>query len=143
MVRKLINLKIVLSNLKIFKIPCLVHTYTHIFEIRPMKLKFSNEYTILVFHLTLSVRFILCVMYFIETMGFFLRKYQPLKIKSIVFVRFKFWKQIWNKNKIINRTSFSSNFKYQTFLLFMLGGATIIALKYNEYLRIIWTQMIK
>jgi hypothetical protein len=38
------------------------------------------------------------------TVGFFLHQYQPLKIKSIVFVRFKFWKQIWNQNKIMNRT---------------------------------------
>ena len=38
------------------------------------------------------------------TVGFFLHQYLPLKIKSIVFVRFKFWKQIWNQNKIMNRT---------------------------------------
>ncbi len=50
--------------------------------------------------------------------GVFLRKYQPPKIKSKIFVRFKFWKQIRNQNKIINKCS--SNFKNQTFVLFML-----------------------
>jgi hypothetical protein len=32
--------------------------------------------------------------------------YHYSRIKSIVFVLFKFWKQIWNQNKITNRTVF-------------------------------------
>ena len=54
----------------------------------------------------LSSDFYVYYIYFIETMGFYLRESLPLKVKSIVFARFKFWKQIWNQNEIINRTVF-------------------------------------
>jgi len=97
-------------------------------------LKFVNCTT---FFPTLLTACILDILLFHWTVGFYLRKFQPLKIKSIFFVRFKFLKQIWHQNKIINRKC-SSDFKFQTFVLFMMGAIidAIIALLSMYYLHI-------
>ena len=52
-----------------------------------------------------------------SSMGHYLRKLQPFKIKSVFFVRFKFRKQIRNQHKILRRTVFLKKFKSNIFII--------------------------
>jgi hypothetical protein len=80
---------------------------------RAEKLLYITWYDFLVLFLSLSLKqlssdiHILCILHLFHwNDGVLPPRIPATKVKSIVFARFKFWKQIWNQNEIINRTVF-------------------------------------